>query len=157
MPATIVNSPTLSKSFITQVASEIKSETKALSCDTRDSILRDSVEAVKHFSWEIVWFELSRNIPTLISFLSQIIPSASQKKSLIGVSLSKPHTCRRTSVVMVYIYIYIVHTFCIIYACSNLTLAVQYSPMCSAYACYAVQCFILNSDTLSMTKIHLPL
>ena len=80
---------------------------------------------------------------------------------LIGASLSESHTCRKTSAVTVYIYIYIyiyIRTFRIIlHACSNLLLAVQYLPMCSAYACmlcYAV--FVLCSDTLSMTRIHSP-
>lgn len=83
MASTIVNSPTMSKSVITQVATKMKTEMKALSSDAHDSILRDSVEAVKRFSWETVWLELSRNVPTLMSLLSQLIPGASHKKPLL--------------------------------------------------------------------------
>ena len=83
MASTIVNSPTMSKSVITQVATKMKSEMKTVSGDAHDSILRDSVEGVKRFSWDTVWLELSQNIPTLMSLLSQLIPRASQKKPLL--------------------------------------------------------------------------
>ena len=73
---------------------------------------------------------------------------------IIGASLSEPHTCRKTFAVTVYI-CYIVRTFRI-YACSNLTLAVQYLPMCSAHVCYAVQCFTFRSDMLLTSSIEDP-
>ena len=34
-----------------------------------DSILRDDFEAVKHFSWEIVYLEFEKNVPTLIRLI----------------------------------------------------------------------------------------
>ena len=61
----------------------MKSDIKTVSGDAHDSILRDFVEGVKQFSWDTVWLELSRNIPSLMSLLSQIIPRASQKKPLL--------------------------------------------------------------------------
>ena len=72
--------------------------------------------------------------------------------NVIGASLSEPHTCRKTFAVTVYIYV--VCTFRI-YACSNLTLAVQYLPMHSAHYVH-VQCFVFRSDTLSMSSIEDP-
>lgn len=89
MASIIVNSPTMSKSVITQVAAKLKSEMKIVSSDAHDSILRDSVEAVKRFSWETVWLELSRNIPTLMPLLTQLIPRASQKKPLLCLLASQ--------------------------------------------------------------------
>ena len=83
MASTLVNSPTTSKSVISQMATKIKSEMKSLSSDAYDSILRDTIEAVKHFSWEMVSVEFTRKIPTLMSLLSQIIPHASERKPLV--------------------------------------------------------------------------
>lgn len=65
------------------MATKIKSEMKSLSSDAYDSILRDTIEAIKHFNWEMVSVEFTRKIPTLMSLLSQIIPRASERKPLV--------------------------------------------------------------------------
>ena len=75
--------------FLLQVANKIKSEMKAVSSDAHDSILRDTVEGVKHFSWETVWLELSKNMPTLISLLSQIVRQGRPLISFLSSQLLK--------------------------------------------------------------------
>ncbi len=56
---------------------------KAISSDAHDSILRDTIEAVKHFSWQTVWLELTQKIPTLMSLLSHLIPKPDEHKPLL--------------------------------------------------------------------------
>ena len=73
----------MSKSIISEVATKIKSEMKDLSSDAHDSILRDSMEAVKHFHWDTVMLELLDKIPTLMSLLSQLVRRPAEQKPLL--------------------------------------------------------------------------
>ena len=50
--AAVVNSPSTSKSAISNVALKIKREMKTLGSVSHDSVLRDMVEAIKWYSWE---------------------------------------------------------------------------------------------------------
>ena len=43
-----------------------------------NSILRDSHEAVKNFSWETIWLELQLKVPTLVNLLEQLLPKSSK-------------------------------------------------------------------------------
>ena len=59
MAATVVNySPTMCASVITKLVAKIKAEMRKLSSKEHDSILRDTIEAVKHFHWDTVMLEL---------------------------------------------------------------------------------------------------
>ena len=55
----------MSVPIVSKLACKIRHEMKELSSDSYDSILRDSVEAVKNFNWETVRLELIQNMPTL--------------------------------------------------------------------------------------------
>ncbi len=83
MASSIVNSPRLSQPVIVNLSLKIKKEMKAISSDAHDSILRDTIEAVKHFSWQTVWLELTQKIPTLMSLLSHLIPKPDEHKPLL--------------------------------------------------------------------------
>ena len=80
MAATVVNSPTLCLSIVKKLAVKIKSEMKNISSADHDSILRDSVEAIKHFHWDTVFLELQNKVPTLMSLLKQIVKLPAEKK-----------------------------------------------------------------------------
>lgn len=56
---------------------------KHVSSGGHDSILRDSVEAVKHFNWETVRLELLQQTPTLMSLLTQLVGRASERCPLL--------------------------------------------------------------------------
>ena len=47
------------------------------------------MEALKRFSWETVWLELSKSMPTLISLLSQIVPQGRHHKALLSFLTSQ--------------------------------------------------------------------
>lgn len=38
-----------------------------------NSILRDDIEGVKHFSWETIWLELERHVPTLLALIKKLL------------------------------------------------------------------------------------
>ena len=89
LASTVVNSPSTSKSIMTEICRKIKVEMKDLSSDKHDSILRDTVEAVKHFHWETVMLELERKVPTLLTLLKHIVPQPAEQRPLICLVVSQ--------------------------------------------------------------------
>ena len=79
----MMKSDVTSDKMLVQLAQKIRSEMKAISSDDYDSVLLDSNEAVKHFSWETIWLELQNKMPTLIKLLELVITNSSKKKSLV--------------------------------------------------------------------------
>ena len=71
------------KSTISTVARAVQEELKVLCSTNHDSILRDSIEAVKHFSWETVWLELCKMLPTLMSLLMELVRHPTDNKPLL--------------------------------------------------------------------------
>ena len=53
--STMMKSDVTSDKMLVQLAQKIRSEMKVISSDDNDSVLFDSIEAVKHFSWETIW------------------------------------------------------------------------------------------------------
>ena len=83
MAATVVNSPTMLASVVTKSAAKIKAEMKVLNSKDHDSILRDTIEAVKHFHWDTVMLELLQRVPTLMSLLKEVVRRSDEKKPLL--------------------------------------------------------------------------
>ena len=81
--STLVQSPRIIKSIISKLTIKIREEMKHVSSGGHDSILRDSVEAVKHFNWETVRLELLQQTPTLMSLLTQLVGRASERCPLL--------------------------------------------------------------------------
>ncbi len=71
------------RSVTKKLAEKIMVEMKNLSSDEHDSILRDGVTAVKHFHWETVFLEFSRNAPTLMSLLKQLVKRHAERKPML--------------------------------------------------------------------------
>ena len=97
MVSTIVNSPTTCHAVIRKLASKIRAEMKSLSGGDHDSILRDTIEAVKNFHWETVMLELLKKVQTadqaakkpLLCFLaSQLLKSCHQRMGLVQRAVS---------------------------------------------------------------------
>lgn len=87
MAASIVDSPILSKGVVAKIASKIKLEMRNISSAAHDSILRDTMEAIKQFHWETVFLELEKKMPTLLSLLSHLIGKG--KKPLLCLVASQ--------------------------------------------------------------------
>lgn len=71
------------KSVLSKLASKIIAEMKELSSDAHNSILRDQVEAVKHFHWDTVMLELLQKCPTLMTLLSKVVQQPKDNKPLL--------------------------------------------------------------------------
>jgi len=71
------------KSAISALVRVISNEFKVLCSASHDSILRDTVEAVKHFSWETVWLELCKMVPTLMSFFMKLVRCPEDNKPFL--------------------------------------------------------------------------
>ena len=89
MASAIAGSPRISKSIISEVSMKIKSEMKDISSKRHDSILRDTIEAVKRFHWDTIWLELQQKMPTLMSLLSQLVRHPVKQKPLLCLLASQ--------------------------------------------------------------------
>ena len=56
---------------------------KSISSDAHESVLRDSLEAVKNFSWETVRLELQQKMPTLMHLLCAVVRQPTRHIPLI--------------------------------------------------------------------------
>jgi len=82
-----------SNSTVVELARKSRSEMPRLSSDSHDPILRDRVEAVKHFSWDTVWLEYGKMIPILILFFGELNPKPKvKKKMLCGITTTEVQT-----------------------------------------------------------------
>ncbi len=75
--------------MVTEVAWKIKAEMRDISSQHHESILLDTVEAVKHFSWETVITELQNMTPTLMHLLMNLIRNPSKNKPLLCLLASQ--------------------------------------------------------------------
>ena len=79
----LVSSPRTSDHVISNICQTIHKETKRICSISHDSILRDTHEAVKSFSWQTVFLELKNNMPTLMKISGALIPDHKSNKSVI--------------------------------------------------------------------------
>ena len=86
---TALKSPTSTKQVLREVATKIKSEIRQLASDRHDSILKDTVEAVKHFSWDTIYLELQTNVPTLMQLLHLLVKKPATSKPFISCMASQ--------------------------------------------------------------------
>lgn len=82
--ATTVKSAATSNIVMREVARSIKKEMKEIASMDNDSILRDTVEAVKRFSWETIYSELQKNVPTLMHLLQSLVKNPADKKPFLA-------------------------------------------------------------------------
>ena len=73
------------------VVKNIKTELKHIGSLDHNSILRDTNEGVRQFSWETVWLELNKNVPTLMKFLIKLLPKVGKPLLCFFVSLILKH------------------------------------------------------------------
>ena len=70
-------------SSVTCIAKVIKQEIRSICSLEHDSIFRDNIEAVKHFSWDTVWLELQNKMPTLLQLLELLVKRPKMNKPLM--------------------------------------------------------------------------
>jgi len=84
----------ISNHVLQEVVAKIKAEMHET--EEHDSILRDTVEGIKHFSWDTITLELQRKVPTLMQFLCLLVNMQASYmylspsfKFLLSISTSK--------------------------------------------------------------------
>ena len=88
LSASVVKSPQTAEKILQEFVIKIKKEIIEICSKTNDSILRDSNEAVQHFSWETIWLELCSKMPTLVELLSNLVSNHMESKPLICLMAS---------------------------------------------------------------------
>lgn len=83
MASGLVNSPTTGQNIVSRLTFNIRDEMKAISSQSYNSLLRDSVEAIKNFWWETVWQEMLKKMPTLMLLLSQIVGQVEDRHPML--------------------------------------------------------------------------
>ena len=85
----LTKSKATSEHVLNGVVRKIKGELKLMGSQQHNSLLRDTNEAVRQFSWETVWLEMMRDVPTLTKFFMKLIPK-----------IGKPLLCFLISVIL---------------------------------------------------------
>jgi len=104
----LVNAEQTRMFFCTATGRKICNEITDI-CSTKvPSILRDSNEAVKQFSWETIYLEFEAKIPTLVALVKLILPHISKNLLcfVIGVIIKSqsPHMALVQMAVSVMLY-----------------------------------------------------
>lgn len=89
LASSLMKSSSTSTDMVSEVAKKIKAEMKGISSQRHDSILLDTIESVKNFSWERVLLELQSMMPTLIHLLMKLVTNPTKKKPLLCMLASQ--------------------------------------------------------------------
>lgn len=84
-----MKSSSISNHVLQEVAAKIKAEMRQLASEEHDSILRDTVEGIKHFSWDTITLELQRKVPTLMQLLCLLVKKPAISKPFISCLASQ--------------------------------------------------------------------
>ena len=90
MPVLVRNDVTF-EHVLYSVVKNIKTESKHIGSLDHNSILRDTKEGVRRFSWETAWLELNKNVLTLTKFLIKFLPKVGKPLLCFFVSLILKH------------------------------------------------------------------
>ena len=86
IPSTLIKNNAALESMLMSLGKKIRAERRQLCSLDHNSVLRNSSEAVKDFSWEVVLLELQNNVPTLVKFLKRVFPQCSSPVLCMVVS-----------------------------------------------------------------------
>jgi len=75
--STLIKNNTALESMLMGLGRKIRAERRKLCSLDHNSVLRNTSEAVKHFSWKVVLEELQSNMPTLVKFLKRMFSQCS--------------------------------------------------------------------------------
>ena len=95
----IVNSKATSQHVVGSLTQQIWKEMNRICSTNHNSILRDSYEGVKRFSWESIWLEYEAKILNLFGLLSGLLPKAEKRFIAFVVSLLLKRHCKHMSLV----------------------------------------------------------
>ena len=110
LASSVAQSDRTTNATVIAVVKIIRKEIKHICSQSHDSILRDTHEGIKHFSWNTIWTELMAEAPTLMMLLSLIVRNPVKEKPLICLLASmilkyynpKISLCQRAISVLLY-------------------------------------------------------
>lgn len=83
LASSVMKSENMAPKLISEICQKIKFEMKDFSRSKSDSVLQDMYVALKQFSWETIFLEVTRGLPTLVHFLSEVVPRPKERIPLI--------------------------------------------------------------------------
>ena len=84
----LVNSDRMKDNVVSDVVESVKKEIKLICKKEHDSIIADTHEAVKRFSWDTIWLELNQMMPILMKMLTGIVHNPQERKPMICLMAS---------------------------------------------------------------------
>ena len=88
-----------SQHVVASLTQQIRKEMNDICSTNHYSLLRDSYEAVKQFSWESIWLEYEAKVPTLFTLLTGLLPKAEKRFIAFVMSLLLKRRCKHMSLV----------------------------------------------------------
>ena len=85
LASSVVSSARTKNCVIAEMSQLIKKEMKNICSESHDSVIRDSQEGIKHFSWDTIWLELVSHMPTLVKLLSTLCPDEKASQKIVTV------------------------------------------------------------------------
>ena len=95
----VATSEKTSEHVISVITQQMREEMKEICSKKHNSMLRDSHEAVKMFSWETIWLELEAKLPIMFNFFQKLLPKAEKKFLAFLMSLILKKRCKHMSLV----------------------------------------------------------
>ena len=80
MMASLLQAKETQAALMTSLEKSLDREMKEIRKLNTASIFMDSQEALVSFNWEMIWLELKRHAPTLLSIISVLLPSSEVEK-----------------------------------------------------------------------------
>ena len=87
--SSLLKSDVTTNKVLVELARKMKREMKSFSSDKFDSILRNKYDALHQFSWESIFLEMPKGLPTLVTLLVQVIPKPSSNKQVVCMVASQ--------------------------------------------------------------------
>lgn len=137
----MVESSRTSQQVVVQMGRKIRNEMEEICSRGHDSILRDSNEAVKRFSWETVWLELLNKMPTLMNLLGCLISDPKESKPLLCLIVSMLLKKRLRNMCLVQ------RALSVLLYGNGISKQVSYSLLCIC-TCILSRCLLVNNATI---------
>ena len=81
------------------ITQNIRKEIRHICSLRHKSILHDNNRAIKRFTWEAVWLELSNNVPILVCFFKQLLPKSDKRFITFLICAILKKRCKQMSLI----------------------------------------------------------
>ena len=89
----------LQKAVLNELAKEVSAEMMNFSTTKNYTLLKDSHDALKNFSWKSIWLEIQEKSPILLLFFQKVLPKANKKLLCFLICMMLKCHCMHLSLV----------------------------------------------------------